>query len=90
MYDDRVREYLCFCVLCERLCVHMCLCVNLTFTRKFTRTFTLSADEQYCYGHVSKWTTGVDLFDKELILVPINIDQQHWTVSVMMISVTIE
>lgn len=36
--------------------------------------------EGYDYESVRRWTNGVDLFVKDKILVPININGEHWAV----------
>ena len=41
------------------------------------------SDKGYCYANVRRWTKRVDLFSKEMVIVPTHVDGIHWTLSVI-------
>lgn len=44
-----------------------------------------SGETGYCYRNVSRWTQRkkIDLFDYDLVLLPINVNNVHWTLGVV-------
>ncbi|KAG9304076.1 hypothetical protein G9A89_005986 [Geosiphon pyriformis] len=46
-------------------------------------TRLVSSDEVYDYSAVTRWTKHTNLFDKELVFIPINLDQVHWILAVI-------
>ena len=59
-------------VPCICVCVHMNAFINIFMWTE--------CRNGYCFKNVATWTKNVDLFAKDILLVPINIDNEHWAV----------
>jgi sentrin-specific protease 1 len=38
---------------------------------------------RFSYARVKRWTNQVDVFDTDKIIIPVNLDNTHWVVSVV-------
>lgn len=52
-------------------------CVNTFFLNK------LAPKGDYCYENVKRWLKNIDLFSYDLIMVPVNVNNNHWCLAVI-------
>ena len=55
-----------------------CHVTNTQFYPKLAET-----DKGYCYANVRRWTKKVDIFSKDLVIIPIHCHGNHWTLALI-------
>jgi len=64
---------------------------NCTKKRKSSHYFNsfflvkLIMNEKYTYSNVKRWTKKFDVFQKDKIFIPVNINNSHWTMIVVFV-----
>ena len=43
----------------------------------------LNEGNVYKYSNVQRWTKNIDIFDQEMVIIPVNISNQHWCLAVI-------
>jgi sentrin-specific protease 1 len=81
------------CLFCSTLfypkLVEVRPCVPMSFARRVCSIrlcfcpLRPQSNKGYCFSNVANWTKGVDVFAKDLVVVPIHRDGNHWTLAII-------
>ena len=56
-----------------------CMNIHIHNTFFFSK---LTENDSYQYGNVRRWTRKIDLFEKDVVIIPVNYENIHWALAV--------